>query len=247
MNRISLTVLLAASMAATVGCSTKNYVRNQTTPLINKTNELDDMTAKNTKEIKDFDARAQAGIQQVQAKTAEADQKAQAAGQRATDAQTQANNAVNRVDALQNTVANLDNYRLVSEAAVHFGFNKDTLTKDAKADLDKMAEAVPNTKGYILTVEGATDSVGSADYNYELSQRRASAVIQYLASEHGIPAHKIYLIGLGKDKPVDTNKTREGRAANRRVDVHLMSNTAEGATPAQQPAAATQPTAPPSM
>ena len=247
MNRISLTVLLAASMAATVGCSTKNYVRNQTTPLINKTNELDDMTAKNTKEIKDFDARAQAGIQQVQAKTAEADQKAQAAGQRATDAQTQANNAVNRVDALQNTVANLDNYRLVSEAAVHFGFNKDTLTKDAKADLDKMAEAVPNTKGYILTVEGATDSVGSADYNYELSQRRASAVIQYLASEHGIPAHKIYLIGLGKDKPVDTNKTREGRAANRRVDVHLMSNTAEAATPAQPPAAATQPTAPPSM
>ena len=247
MNRISLTILLAASMAATVGCSTKNYVRNQTTPLINKTNELDDMTAKNTKDIKDFDARAQAGIQQVQANTAAADQKAQAAGQRAADAQTQANNAVNRVDALQNTVANLDNYRVVSEAAVHFGFNKDTLTNDAKADLDKMAEAVPNTKGYILTVEGGTDSVGSPDYNYELSQRRASAVIQYLASEHGIPAHKIYLIGLGKDKPVDTNKTRAGRAANRRVDVHLMSNTAEGATPAQQPAAATQPTAPPSM
>jgi len=246
MNRISLTVLLAASMAATVGCSTKNYVRNQTTPLINKTNELDDMTAKNTKDIKDFDARAQAGIQDVQTKTAAADQKAQAAGQKAADAQTQADNAVNRVDALQNTVANLDNYRMVSETAVHFGFNKDALTKDAKADLDKMAEAVPNTKGYILTVEGATDSVGSADYNYELSQRRASAVIQYLASEHGIPAHKIYLIGLGKDKPVDTNKTREGRAANRRVDVHLMSNT-EGATPAQQPAAATQPTAPPSM
>jgi OOP family OmpA-OmpF porin len=71
-------------------------------------------------------------------------------------------------------------------------------------------------------------------------------VIQYLASEHGIPAHKIYLIGLGKDKPVDTNKTREGRAANRRVYVHLMSNTAEGGTPAQQPAA-TQPSAPPSM
>jgi OmpA-OmpF porin, OOP family len=246
MNRISLMVLLAACMVATVGCSTKNYVRNQTTPLINKTNELDDMTAKNTKDIKDFDARAQAGIQDVQAKTAAADQKAQAAGQKASDAQTQANNAVNRVDALQNTVANLDNYRVVSETAVHFGFNKDTLTKDAKADLDKMAEAVPNTKGYILTVEGATDSVGNADYNYELSQRRADAVIQYLASEHGIPPHKIYLIGLGKDKPVDTNKTRAGRAANRRVDVHLMSNTAEGGTPAQQPAA-TQPSAPPSM
>jgi OOP family OmpA-OmpF porin len=246
MNRTSLITLLAVSMASTVGCSTKNYVRSQTTPLINKTNELDDMTAKNTKDLKDFDARAQAGIQQVQAKTAEVDQKAQAAGQQAAAAQTQADNAVNRVNALQNAVANLDNYRVVSEAAVHFGFNKDTLTKDAKEDLDKMAEAVPNTKGYILTVEGGTDSVGSADYNYGLSERRADAVIQYLASEHGIPAHKIYLIGLGKDKPVESNKTSAGRAANRRVDVHLMSNTTQSGTPAQQ-APAANPSAPSSM
>jgi OOP family OmpA-OmpF porin len=247
MNRTSLAILLAVTMFASVGCSTKNYVRNQTTPLINKTNDLDDMTAKNSKDIKDVEARAQAGIQQVQAKTTEVEQKAQAAGQQATDAQTQADNAVNRVNILQNTVANLDNYRMVSEASVHFGFDKDALTKQAKEDLDKMAEVVPNTKGYILTVEGATDSVGNADYNYGLSQRRADAVIQYLAAEHGIPAHKIYLIGLGKDKPVESNKTREGRAANRRVDVHLMSNTTEGGAPAQQPAAAANQPAPPSM
>ncbi|HZR55276.1 MAG TPA: OmpA family protein [Terriglobales bacterium] len=247
MNRTSLSIfLLAASMAASVGCSSKNYVKQQTTPLINKTNELDDLAAKNSKDIKDVDARAQAGIQQVNDKTAQADQKAQSAGQQAAQAQTSADNAVHRVDALQNAVANLDNYRVVSESSVHFGFDKDNLTKDAKADLDKIADAVPNTKGYIITVEGATDSVGNADYNYVLSQRRADAVIQYLAAQHGIPAHKIYLIGLGKDKPVETNKTREGRAANRRVDVRLMSNTAGSGTPAQQPGAAQQP-APPSM
>jgi outer membrane protein OmpA-like peptidoglycan-associated protein len=68
-----------------------------------------------------------------------------------------------------------------------------------------------------------------------LSERRADSVIQYLSSKYNIPAHKIYLIGLGKDKPVETNKTREGRAANRRVDVKLMSNSS-GAAP-QQPAA----------
>jgi outer membrane protein OmpA-like peptidoglycan-associated protein len=245
MNRTSLMIVMAASMAASVGCASKNYVKQQTTPLINKTNELDDLAAKNSKDIKDVDARAQAGIQQVNAKTAEVEQKAQTAGQQAADAQTSADNAVHRVTTLQNTVANLDNYHVVSESAVHFGFNKDTLTKDAKADLDKIAEAVPNTKGYIITVEGGTDSVGNADYNYILSQRRADAVIQYLASQHNIPAHKIYLIGLGKDKPVDTNKTREGRAANRRVDVRLMSNTAEGGTPA--PGANAQQPAPPSM
>ena len=54
--------------------------------------------------------------------------------------------------------------------------------------------------------------------------RRANSVIQYLASQHNIPAHKIYVIGLGKDKPVDSNKTSAGRAKNRRVDVRLMTN-----------------------
>lgn len=244
MNRTGLTVLLAASLFVTVGCASKNYVKQQTTPLINKTNELDDLTAKNTNAIKDVDARAQAGIQQVQAKAAEVDEKALAAGQQATQAQTSADNAVHRVDSLQNTVANLDNYRVVTETAVHFGFDKDNLTKQAKEALDQLATDVPNTKGYIITVEGGTDSVGSTDYNYDLSQRRADSVIQYLASQHNIPAHKIYLIGLGKDKPVEANTTSAGRAKNRRVDVRLMTNTT-GETPTQ-PAAANQP-APPTM
>jgi OmpA-OmpF porin, OOP family len=241
MNRTSLTVLLALSMAASVGCASKNYVRQQTTPLINKTNELDDLTAKNSNDIKDVDARAQAGIQQVQTKAAAADQKAQAAGQQADQAQTTADNAVHRVDTLQSAVANLDNYQVVDQKSVLFGFNKDNLTKDAKAALDQIATDTSNTKGYILTVEGGTDSVGDAQYNYALSQRRADAVIQYLASERNIPAYKIYVIGLGKDKPVDSNKTKDGRAKNRRVDVRLMTNTATGATPAS---ATNQPSGP---
>ena len=225
MNRTSLILLLAAGMAASVGCTSKNYVRQQTTPLINKTNELDDLTAKKTNAIKDVDSRAQAGIQQVQAKAAEVDQKAQAAGQQAAQAQTLADSATHRVDTLSSTVANLDNYRVVTETSVHFGFNKDNLTKNAKEALDQLATDVQNTKGYIITVEGGTDSVGDKDYNYQLSERRADSVIQYLASQHNIPAHKIYLIGLGKDKPVEANSTREGRAKNRRVDVRLMTNT----------------------
>ena len=242
MNRASLVIALAASMAATVGCASKNYVRQQTTPIINKTNELDDLAAQNSKAIKDVDARAQAGITDVNTRAAAADQKAQTAGQQPAQAQTSADNAVHRVDVLTDAVANLDNYKIVTEAAVHFGFDKDFLTKQAKEDLDKLAETVPNTKGYIITVEGGTDSVGPADYNYGLSERRASSVIQYLGSKYNIPAHKIYVIGLGKDKPVEENKTREGRAANRRVNVRLMTNTT-GAAP-QQPSANP---APPSM
>jgi OmpA-OmpF porin, OOP family len=242
MNRTSLTVLLTLSSLATVGCASKNYVRQETTPLINKTNELDDMTAKNSRDIKDVDSRSQGGIQQVQAKADEVNRKAQAAGQQADQAQTLATSASTRVDALQTTVANLDNYRVVNQASVQFGFDKDSLTKDAKDALDQLATNVPNTKGYIITVEGATDSTGDAEYNYALSQRRADAVIQYLASQHNVPAYKIYLIGLGKDKPVDSNATREGRAKNRRVDVRLMTNTGEGgAAPAATTTSQTTP------
>jgi outer membrane protein OmpA-like peptidoglycan-associated protein len=234
MNRTSLTICLAVSIAATVGCSSKNYVKQQTTPLINKTNELDDLTAKNSKDIKDVDARAQAGIQAVNAKTVEVDQKAQAASQNAVQAQQMADAANGRVGVLTNTVANLDNYHAVAETSVKFGFNKDILTPKSKEALDQLAGTIASTKGYIIALEGGTDSVGSADYNYDLSQRRANSVIQYLASKYNVPAHKIYVIGLGKDKPVETNKTSTGRADNRRVDVRLMTNTLGDST---QPAA----------
>lgn len=234
MKQLSLTLTLALAVAASIGCTTKNYVRQQTTPLINKTNELDDLTAQNTKAIKDVDQRAQSGIQNAQAAANTADQKALAAGQSADKAQMAANTAAQRVDTLTNTVINLDNYRSVAETSVHFGFNKDNLTKEAREAIDQLAQSVASTKGYIITVEGSTDSVGGADYNYALSQRRADAVIQYLASEKNIPAYKIYLIGLGKDKPVDSNSTRDGRAKNRRVDIHLMTNTGSGNETPQQ-------------
>src|SRR5882724_1634616 len=235
MNRISLTILLAASMAATIGCSTKNYVGQETTPLINKTNELDDLTAKNSKDIKDVDARVQSGLAAVNAKTDDVEQKAQTAGQNASQAQQVADAANGRVNVLTNTVANLDNYHAVAETSVKFGFNRDNLTDKSKASLDQLAGSIASTKGYIIALEGGTDSVGSADYNYDLSQRRANAVIQYLASKYSVPAHKIYVIGLGKDKPVEDNKTSSGRADNRRVDVRLMTNTV-GDAPAATPA-----------
>src|SRR6195256_1946115 len=234
----SLAVLLAGVMMIfSSGCATKKFVRQQTQPLIDKSNDLDALTAKTTNTIRDVDSRAQSGIQGVNDKALAADQKAGDARSRADQAQTMASQANSRVDSLTNQVANLDNYRPVVETAVHFGFNKDNLTKDAREAIDQLAASVATTKGYIITVEGETDSVGTSEYNYDLSQRRANAVIQYLAAEKSVPAYKIYLIGLGKDKPVETNKTRDGRAKNRRVDIRLMTNT--GATPEHTPSNST--------
>jgi outer membrane protein OmpA-like peptidoglycan-associated protein len=232
MNRIALLAAIAAtSMSFTVGCASKNYVRNESTPTINKVNDLDDLTAKTTQEIKDVDARAQKGIQGVNDKAAEADQKAQAAGKTADEANTLAMNADHRVTSLTNQVVNLDNYKPVVETQVHFGFDKYHLTDKAKAALDQLGAELPNQKHYIVVVDGNTDSVGPADYNYKLSQRRADSVIQYLAEKYNVPAHKIYVIGLGKDKPVAQNSTGKGRAENRRVDVRLMTNSTDQNNP----------------
>ncbi|MBZ5525209.1 MAG: OmpA family protein [Acidobacteriia bacterium] len=234
----SLAVVLAgATLIFSSGCASKKYVRQQTEPIIDKSNELDTVTAKNTNSIRDVDTRAQQGIKGVNDKAASADQKATEARGRADQAQVLANQAVQRVDVLSNQVANLDSYHPVAETSVQFAFNKADLTKDSKAQLDQLLTNVATTKGYIIVLEGGTDSVGGATYNYKLSERRADAVVQYL-SENNIPAHKIYLIGLGKDKTVASNDTKDGRAKNRRVDVRLMSNNTESA-PAQTTAPGT--------
>jgi outer membrane protein OmpA-like peptidoglycan-associated protein len=201
-------------MVGLSGCATKNYVRNQTAPVIDQTNQLNEKTAANNRAIHDTDERAQAGIGKAQSSADAAGQNAQGAQKAAGDAENAANDAVHRADSLASVVAGLDNYQPIGNAAVTFGFDKAALTKDDKAQLDSFAQ----------TLTGGTDSVGSADYNYELSQRRADAVVQYLASKYSIPAHRFYLIGIGKDKEVAPNNTREGRAKNRRVEIRLLSN-----------------------
>ena len=233
LKSIFVIVLAAAGLVLSSGCSTKNYVRKQTEPIIDKTNTLDELTAKNTRDLRDVDTRAQQGIAGANQKATEADAKAVDAGSRADQAQTLASQASGRVDALATQVANLDSYHPVAETSVHFAFDKAVLSAKSKEALDQLLAEVPNTKGYLLVIEGNTDYVGSATYNYKLSERRAEAVVQYL-SEKNIPAHKIYVIGLGKDKSAADNKTAEGRAQNRRVEVRLMSNSTDKSSTSAQ-------------
>lgn len=224
MKHKSFALIVVAAVALTTGCATKNYVRQQVTPLVNKTDELDQMTAKNARDIRDVDTRAQAGIQDVQTKAAAADQKAQAAGQQADQAQSLASQTATGVNRLTGVVANLDSYTPVVETSVHFAFDHAELSKKAKDALDELGAEVGKQKHYIIEVEGGTDSVGDSSYNYQLSQRRADAVIQYLVQKYDVPAFRVYVIGLGKDKPASSNKTSKGRADNRRVEVRLMTN-----------------------
>jgi outer membrane protein OmpA-like peptidoglycan-associated protein len=217
-------LVAALAVAGMTGCATKNYVHNQTAPLIDHTNQLEDKTAANNRQIHDTDDRSQSGIKVAQGAADAASQNAETASKAAGDADTSANLAVHRADSLDSVVKGLDNYKPVADVSVTFGFDKAVVGKDDREQLDSFAAQLASAKGYILEVTGGTDSTGPALYNYELSQRRADAVVQYLASKYAVPAHRFYLIGIGKDKEVAPNTTAEGRKQNRRVQVRLLQN-----------------------
>jgi outer membrane protein OmpA-like peptidoglycan-associated protein len=225
MNRFGF-LWMAAALAVTgvTGCATKNYVRTQAAPLVEHTDQLDQKTAANNQKIHDVDSRAQAGITQAQGAADTATQNAQNATQQASQATLAATDAVHHADSLDAVVKGLDQYKQLADVSVTFGFDKSVLTADDKAQLDTFAAQLGTAKSYILEVTGGTDSVGSAQYNYDLSQRRADAVVQYLASKYAIAAHRFYLIGIGKDQQFASDDTREGRQKNRRVQIQLLSN-----------------------
>jgi len=224
-SRIGLWMAVSAlAVAGATGCATKNWVKSQTAPIVDHTGQLEDKTAANGRAIKDTDDRAQAGIKQAQSAADNATANAQSATKSAGDAETAANDAVHRADSLDSVVKGLDNYKSMANVTVNFGFDKAALTKDDKDQLDGFAGQLSSAKSYILEVTGGTDSTGPSQYNYDLSQRRADAVVQYLAAKYNIPAHRFYLIGIGKDNAVADNTTREGRQQNRRVQIQLLSN-----------------------
>jgi OOP family OmpA-OmpF porin len=244
-QRFGFAMAAAALMALGVtGCASKNYVRTQTGPLINHTDQLDQKSADNNRAIHDVDDRAQAGITKAQGAADSANQNALTASQQANTADTAANDVAHRADSLDSVVKGLDNYKEVTKASVTFGFDKAVLTTDDKAQLDTFAGQLGTAKSYILEVTGGTDSSGPAQYNYELSQRRADAVVQYLAAKYNIAPHRFYLIGIGKDQYVAENNTAAGRKENRRVQVRLLTNMNGDNATSAQPAVTGQATPP---
>jgi len=101
---------------------------------------------------------------------------------------------------------------------VHFDFNKYNIRPDAVPILDEAAEILSKHPDVTIDVNGYCDAIGTYRYNLKLSQRRAAAVARYLESK-GIAASRLVTHGYGKTHFVATNKTAEGRAQNRRVEL----------------------------
>ena len=112
---------------------------------------------------------------------------------------------------------------VLSEDQGNFKFGKKDLPDEAKAKLDEMIQQIKaDPKGAFFEIEGYTDSVGDPDDNEKLGLERAEAVKRYLYEQHQIPLHKMNVISYGEENPVAENKTKAGRAQNRRVVIRVL-------------------------
>src|SRR5579872_5875341 len=201
----------------------KKYVQRQMQPIRDRMNELDELTATNSKNIKDVDSRAQAGISQASQKADLADQHAVDAGNRAQVAQQTIQTASTRLDSVQQTVGSLDQYQPVSDTEIRFRPGQQVLSSKAKDALDQIADQMKSQHGMILQVQGFSSGKGSVAISN--SQSMADSVVRYMVINHDIPLYRIYTIGVG-NAPVKA--TAEGETPKRirggRVEVALLKN-----------------------
>ena len=107
-------------------------------------------------------------------------------------------------------------------ADAFFDFDKAILKSEAKVKLDDMASKLKGIDLEVVIAVGHTDSVGSDEYNQKLSIKRAEAVKAYLVGNGGIPNNRVYTEGKGEKQPVADNKSSDGRAQNRRVEIEVV-------------------------
>ena len=198
----------------------KKWVNRQVSPVKDRLNELDQLSAANAQQIKDVDSRAQAGITKAQSAAQLADQHATAAGNTATQAQQIAQQASAQTSQINTAVGNMDQYQTVSQLEIHFRNGHATLGKNSRDALDQLATQLQGQRGYLVEVQGYSPLRGQA--GIATSHRMASAVTRYLVTNHQVPLYKIRQIGLG-NAPVATSDSST-RHHGSIVEVTLMHN-----------------------
>jgi outer membrane protein OmpA-like peptidoglycan-associated protein len=218
----------------------KKYVQRQIQPIQDRVNELDELTASNSKMIKDVDSRAQQGIQLASAKASEADQHAIDAGNKAQMAQQTATAATTRLSTVENVVGNIDQYKATNQTEIRFRPGQTVLSKKAKDALDEMATPLKDQRGYIVEVQGFSSGRGQAAI--ATSQKMADSVVRYLVLNHEIPVYRIYVVGMGNAPVATEDGTKTKHTSGGRVEISLLKNDLEQlATTTGAPAAAPAP------
>jgi outer membrane protein OmpA-like peptidoglycan-associated protein len=208
--------ILAIALAGSGACATKKMVRQ-------RVGEVNDKVESLSKSVEENQERTRAN----EAKIADVDQRAQAASQkaygRADEAYAAADKVNARADAIEAASKRIVYEVVLSEDEGGFKFGKTALPDETVQQIDKLVEQLKaNPNGAYIEIEGHTDSVGPKDVNYKIGLERAEAVKRYLYEQHQIPLHKINVISYGEEKPIAPNKTKDGRAQNRRVVIKVL-------------------------
>jgi peptidoglycan-associated lipoprotein len=217
---IPITVLFIGGSTA---CATKKFVRGS----VGEVNEKVDSQGRAIEETQERTRKNEGRISEVDQKAQAAAQRAQAANDAAAAAHTAANTVGTEANAKFDTIDRASK-RLVYEVVLsedqgNFKFGKTILPDEAKQKIDEMvAQLKQDPKNIYLEIEGHTDNVGAAKTNESIGLQRAESVKKYLYDQYQIPLHKMNVISYGKDKPVAPNKTRAGRAQNRRVVIKVL-------------------------
>ena len=220
----------------------KKWVKKQLDPINDRLSELDEVNAQNARNIKDVDARAQAGISKAQSTADAANEAAQAAGNQAQAANNTAQQASGHVDQLNTTVNGIDQYRSISDLTVTFRPGTSTLTADSKQKLDQLAAGLTGRQGYILEMEAHSPASGSV--GIQSSQRMAESVKRYLVEEHQIPVYRLHAVALGNAQMASSGGDDEKpeRVRTSTVHIRLMENSlaAQASAPPPAPEASTK-------
>jgi outer membrane protein OmpA-like peptidoglycan-associated protein len=225
----------------------KKYVQRQVQPIQDRVNELDSLTASNSKMIRDVDSRAQQGIQLASAKANEADQHAVEAGNKANMAQQTATQASTRLSTVEQVVGNIDQYKASTQTEIRFRPGQALLSKKAKDALDEMATPLKDQRGYIIEVQGFSSGRGTTAI--ATSQKMADSVVRYLVLNHEIPVYRIYVVGMG-NAPMASEDGKAQHTSGGRVEISLLKNDLEqlastSSTPSAAPADNSAPAATP--
>jgi peptidoglycan-associated lipoprotein len=220
MKKLVLVVpVLALALSGTTACATKKFVRTN----VGEVNDKVDTLSKSVEENQERTKANETRIGEVDQRVAQADQKAAQAGSRANEAFTAAEAVNTRADALDKASKRLVYEVVLSEDKGNFKFGKALMPDEAKAELDTLVQQLKSEpKGAYIEIEGHTDSAGSPQGNYRLGLERAENVKRYLYEQHQVPLHRINVISYGEEKPIAPNKTRDGRAQNRRVVIKVL-------------------------
>jgi len=211
--------IVALSLGGTTACATKKFVRGEVTQVNDKVDTLSRSVEENQERTRTNEGR----IGEVDQRAAAAAQSAEKANGRADEAYTAANTAGERAAAIEKASKRLVYEVVLNEEKGNFKFGKAVMPDEAKAELDTLVQQLKNEpNGGYIEIEGHTDNAGTKDLNYKLGLERAENVKRYLYEQHQVPLHKINVISYGEEKPVSPNKTREGRAQNRRVVIKVL-------------------------